>query len=310
MSDASERVKRYGKYNVTLTHTDKQLYDNPPLSKDDLFRHHERIAGVMLPHLKDRMLTMERYPDGIDREGFFHKRLPDYFPRWFARTAVDTEDGRQTVPVCNNPASLLYLVNQASLTQHVWLSRRDRPKTPDQMIFDLDPPRDDFEPVRRAALDCIDLLDELELPSYVKTTGSRGLHVTVPLRREHEFDEVRKFARNCARLLVMRKPDSYTLEQRISARGGRLYLDIQRNAYGQTAVAPYSLRAKPGAPVATPIAKTRLEDTNLHASYYTIANIFRYLAQVDDPWQGMKRKAKSLHKAHRKLTALLEKSDQ
>ena len=301
----NERSRRCGKYSVKLTHTDKKLYSRPALTKNDLFTYHEKIAERMLPHLKDRMLTMERYPDGIGEEGFFHKQFPDYFPGWFARTTVKTEDGDQSVPVCNNLASLLYLVNQGSLTQHLWLSRRDRIHKPDQLVFDLDPPGRDFEPVRRAALDCVALLDELELASYVKTTGSRGLHVIVPLRRNHGFDEARAFARDCARLMVKRAPDRYTLEQRIAKRGGRLYLDVQRNAYGQTLVAPYSPRPKPGAPVATPIAKDRLRDKSLHARSYTVNNIFRHLSRTEDPWRGMHRHGKDLRRARERLDRLL-----
>lgn len=306
----NEKTRHFGRYKVKLIHTDKKLYDNPAFTKNDLFHYHHRIAGLMLPHLKNRMLTMERYPDGIHKKGFFHRQLPDYFPDWFGRVTVKTEEGRQAVPVCNNLASLLYLVNQGSITQHVWLSKKDLADRPDQLIFDLDPPGKEFEPVRRAALDCLHLLDELDLVGYVKTTGSKGLHVTVPLRREHAFDEARKFARDCARLLVKRKPDSYTLEQRIDSRGGRLYLDVQRNAYGQTVVAPYSPRPVAGAPIATPIARTRLQDHSLHARSYTIKNIFRHLSGDNNPWKGMHRHAKNLKEANKQLQRLLREADQ
>ncbi len=252
---------------------------------------------------------MERYPDGIGEDGFIQKRLPDHFPRWFRHATVPTRDGEQSVPLCNNQASLIFLVGQASLTQHLWLSRIDRPRQPDQMIFDLDPPeglsaKAGFERVRRAARDCLTLFDELGLPTYLKTTGSRGLHLLVPLRREEDFDRVRAFARDCAERLEARFPERYTLEQRLNKRGGRLYLDIQRNAYGQTAVAPFSLRCKPGAPVATPIHRNKLDDPDLHSQRYRLDNLFRYLGQTENPWHDMRRRAGSLEPARRRLAQL------
>jgi len=286
--------RTFGRYRVDFTHLDKIFYPDDGLTKGDVIAYYEGIASRMLPHLKQRVLTMRRFPDGIAKEGFFQKNLPDHFPDWFTHTTVSTADGRQQVPVCNNLASLLYVANQGSLCQHVWLSRTDRPDHPDQMIFDLDPPEDDFASVRRAAEDCIALLDELVLPSYVKTTGSRGLHVCVPLRRREPFDEVRAFARDCARVLVARFPERYTIEQRIGKRGGRLYLDVQRNAFGQTVIAPYSLRALPGAPVATPVSRAALADKSLHARSFTLANLFDQPGRARDPWHDMRRRAHSL----------------
>jgi bifunctional non-homologous end joining protein LigD len=208
------------------------------------------------------------------------------------------------VPICSNLASLIYVANQASVTQHVWLSQIDRIHHPDQMIFDLDPPDDDFQAVRRAAQDCLELLDELSLPAGIKTTGSRGLHVVIPLRRQEDFDAVRAFARDCARVLVARHPENYTLEQRIDQREGRLYLDVQRNAYGQTAVAPFSLRALQGAPVATPIPRRLLDDPDLHSRAYTLDNIHRFIGQVGNPWHGLRRHACGLSPARKKLDRL------
>ncbi len=301
--------KQCGPYSVELGHSDKPLYPDDGWTKADIATFYEKVSHWMLPHLRDRPLTMERYPDGIGAEGFIQKAFPDYFPDWFRRARVDTSDGKQTVPLCNNQASLLYLVDQASLTQHVWLSRIDRPHHPDQMVFDLDPPdassaKAGFAAVRRAARDCLTLFDELELATYLKTTGSRGLHLVVPLRRQDDFDQVREFARACAEVLVERFPRRYTLEQRIDKRGGRLYLDIQRNAYGQTAVAPFSLRCKAGAPVATPIARSRLDDPDLHAQSYRLDNLSHYLGQTRNPWHHMRRRARGLEQARKRLAAL------
>jgi len=296
--------RTFGSYHVELSHRDKVFYTDTGLTKGDVIDYYEKVAEHLLPALRERPLTMERYPDGIDSEGFIQKSAPAYFPDWFRRADVETSDGSQTVPVCNNSASLVYLANQACLGYHVWLSRLDRPDTPDQMIFDLDPPGDDFEPVRTAARDCLELFDELSIPAYLKTTGSRGLHVVIPLQRKYAFDAVRKVASDCARLLLERHPDRYTMAQRKNKRRGRLYLDVQRNAYGQTAIAPYSLRAKPGAPVATPIPRAALDDPDLDSRRYNAQNLFRAISGRDDPWASMRRRARSLDSLSQRLDKL------
>ncbi|MBT2405235.1 hypothetical protein J7I97_22750 [Streptomyces sp. ISL-87] len=186
------------------------------------------------------------------------------------------------------------------MTPHRWLSRADRPDHPDRLVFDLDPPGDDFTAVREAARWTHELLEELELPSLLMTTGSRGVHVVVPLDRRMPFDEVRAFARDAAELLAARH-DHLTTEARKNARRGRLYLDVQRNAYAQTAVAPYAVRARPGAPVAAPVRWADLDDPDLTAWRWTLATVDRLLK--DDPWQDAPR-GRSLHSAGRRLAAL------
>ncbi len=298
--------QQFGSYEVELSNTDKVLFPDCGITKGEVIDYYREVSRLMLPWLRDRVVTMQRFPDGLGKEGFFQKQVPDYFPDWFTRRTVDVADGTQQVPVCDNLASLVYLANQASITQHVWLSRVERIHHPDQMVFDLDPPGEDFDTVRQAALDCLALLDELSLHAGVKTTGSRGLHVLVPLRRREDFDTVREFARDCARVLVARQPARYTLEQRKDRRGGRLYLDVQRNAYGQTAVAPFSLRAIAGAPVAAPIPREKLEDSRLHARSYTLRNIQRYWGEVGNPWRHLRRRARTLAGARKTLDALLQ----
>ena len=298
-------LKRFGPYTVELKNLDKVMYPESGFTKDDVIGYYQKVGNLMTPWLSDRVLTMQRFPDGIGKQGFFQKNFPDHFPSWFTHRTVEVSDGKQQVPVCNNLASLVYIANQGSITQHVWLSRLSRIHHPDQMIFDLDPPDDDFEVVRRAALDCLEVLDALSLPAGVKTTGSRGLHIVTPLRRQEHFDTVREFARDCARLMVARHPDRYTLEQRIDRRDGKLYLDVQRNAYGQTAVAPYSLRAREDAPVATPIPRRALDNPDLHSRSYTLESIHRYLAQSGNPWQDLRRRSCGLTPARKKLDRML-----
>lgn len=275
----------FGRYSVETSSEYKMFFSDAGITKGDLLEYYRNIAGVMIPHMKNRPLMMQRFPDGIDGDTFYQKDIPDYFPDWMDRMEVSKEDGTVTHALCNNAASLVYMANQAAITFHIWLSLADRLHKPDRMIFDLDPGDDDFGKVREAALLLRDFLDELKLNSFVMTTGSRGVHVVVPLIRKNDFDGVRKIARNIAASLAEKHPDELTVEQRIKNRKGRLFLDTNRNAYAQTAVAPYSVRAKSPAPVAAPLHWRELEKGKVNARSFTIRNIFRRLGQIDDPWR-------------------------
>jgi bifunctional non-homologous end joining protein LigD len=250
----------------------------------------------MLPYLRDRPVTLHRYPDGIDGDGFYQQQRPEHLPDWVSGAELPRRGGGSVVhPVIDGVAPLAAVVNTGAITLHLWLSRIDRPEHPDQMVFDLDPPSDDgFGEVVFGARTLHELLDELELPSMVKTTGSRGLHVVVPLQRRHDFDQVRDVANRVAELAARRHPDRLTTAQRKDRRGGRLYLDIQRNAYGQHAVAPYSVRALPGAPVAAPLQWSEIDDPELTPRRWAVGNIFRRLGQREDPWRGAWSRARSL----------------
>lgn len=184
---------------------------------------------------------------------------------------------------------------------HRRLSKAAHPDHPDRLVFDLDPPGRDFTPVRDAARRLHELLDALELPSLAMTTGSRGVHVVVPLDRKASFDEVRAFARDLAELLTSRHPDQLTTAPRKQARRGRLYLDVQRNAYAQTAVVPYTVRARPGAPVAAPLSWDDLDEPDLDARRWTLTDADRFLKE--NPWADAPR-ARSLSTAVRRLAAL------
>lgn len=297
---------RVGAYVIEVTHPDKVLFPGArPLTKRDLVEYYRRIALTMLPHLTGRPIVMQRFPDGIEGEGFFHKDIPDYFPEWIDRVTLPKKDGTVTHVVCNNAATLVYLASQACITPHVWLSRADRPRHPDRLIFDLDPPADDFAPVRRAARLVGSLLSDLGLTTYVMTTGSRGAYVVVPLDRRADFDVVRAFARAAAALLVRRHPRELTMEPRVADRGGRLYLDTGRNAYAQSAAPPYAVRARPRAPVATPITWRELDRPSLDARSYRVDNLFRRLARAGDRWRSITRRGQSLTKAQAELLKLV-----
>jgi bifunctional non-homologous end joining protein LigD len=294
---------RVGRRTVEVSNAGKVLYPGEGITKGDLVDHYRRVAGRMLPHLRGRPVAMERYPDGIGGERIFQKDVPGYFPGWVDRVKVHKEGGTLQQVVCDQAATLVYLANQACITPHVFLSRTDRLDHPDQLIFDLDPSGDDFESARRAALALRALLEELELPSFPKTTGGKGVHVTVPLDRRADFDTVRRFARRVAAVLAGRQPDRLTTEQHKQRREGRLYLDVMRNAYAQTAVPPYAVRARPGATVATPLDWSEVEERSLRPSAFTIGSISARMEDAD-PWKDLRRRARSLTRARGRLDAL------
>lgn len=292
-----ERI-RAGRRSVELSRPDKVLFPGAGLTKADLADYYRRIADRILPFLRDRPISMHRFPDGITSGGFYHKRAPDSFPGWVDRVRVKVkDDGSQQQVAVNRAATLVFLADQACITPHPWLSRADRLDTPDRAVFDLDPPGGDFGAVRRAARLLRAVLQDAGLAAYVMATGSRGLHVVVPLRREHGFDVVRRIARRIARAAARRHPDELTVEQRKEKRKGRILVDYLRNAYGQTSVPPYAARARGGAPVAAPLDWDEVADAALAPDKYRVANIFRRLAHKDDPWQGFARHARSLDQA-------------
>lgn len=296
---------------IDLSHPDKQMFpiewSDDPVTKADLVDYYRRIASVMVPHLRDRPLVMTRYPDGIAGHGFYQKDVPDYFPDWIRRAEMPREQGGTvTHVVCDDEATLAYLATQACITPHIWPSRADDPYRPDRLVFDLDPSQPGFDPVRFAARALRSLLGKLDLVPFVQTTGSSGLHVVVPIEPEQSFDEVRELARAVAHRLVTDSPRVLTEEQRKAKRGGRVYVDIMRNAYAQSYVAPYALRSLQGAPVATPLDWVELNDGKLGPQSYNLRNIFRRLGQRDDPWDRMDDHARPLANARRKLAHLAD----
>lgn len=299
MSRSKALAMEVGDREVEVSSPEKVLFPEDGITKADLAEYYARVADTMLPHMAGRPISMQRFPDGIDGEAFYQKDAPDYFPDWIRTTRVKKEGGSLDMVIAEEPATLVYLASQACITPHVWLSRADRPDHPDRLIFDLDPPEGDFAPVRTAARRVRKLIEDTGLTPFLMTTGSKGVHVTVPLDRSAGFDEVRAFARRCAELLAARHPAELTVEQRKAKRGDRVYLDTMRNAYAQTGVPPYAVRARPGAPVATPIGWSELG--RVEPDSYTICNLFRRLARKEDPWAGIDRKAGAVGRASKRL---------
>ncbi|MFG3546124.1 non-homologous end-joining DNA ligase [Streptomyces sp. NPDC047725] len=309
MTQDAVRTVRAGRRTVEVHRPGKVMFPagNGPsgdgeYTKGDLVDYYRAVAPFMLPHLRGRPLMLERHPDGVGGPRFMQKNTPGHYPDWIPRVEVGKEGGTVRHTVCDDTATLLHLADQAALTLHRWLSRTGDLERPDRMVFDLDPSGDDFARVREAAGLLGALLDELELPSMLMTTGSRGLHVIVPLRPRQDFDEVRQFARDVADTLVAAHPGRLTTAARKKDRGDRLYLDVQRNAYAQTAVAPFTVRALPGAPVATPVSWDQLDDPALHARRWTVADAVEQARTR--PWAGITGRARALGPARRRLDAL------
>ena len=292
---------------VEITHPDKLLFPGEGISKADLASYYERVSEWMLPHISFRPVSMQRFPDGIEGKGFFHKDVPGYFPSWIRRVEVPKSGGTVThMFVCDSEA-LVYLVGQNTITPHVWLSRADRVWQPDRMVIDLDPPPgSDFNAVRRAARHSGELLRELGFSPFAQVTGSKGIHVWTPLRRRAGHDEVRAFAGDLARVLAARHPDELTTEWRKDKREGRILVDTARNTYAQTAVPPYAVRPRPGAPVATPIDWDELSDSKLRSDRWTVKNVLRRLGAKGDPWADISSYARGISRARRRVESMLD----
>ena len=289
----SEALK-VGRRAVPVTHPDKLLFPRAGVTKLDLARHYERVAPLMLPHLAGRPLALQAYPQGIDGHGFFMKAVPGHFPDWIQRATVAKRGGTVTHVVAEDAATLVYLAGQNVITLHSWLSRADEPRRPDRLILDFDPSGGGFADVRAAAREAGERLRDAGLVPYAMVTGSRGVHVVCPLRRGAGFEEVHRFARALAEEMVADDPRRLTLEWRKADRGDKIYVDVNRNAYAQHGVTPYTLRSRPKAPVAVPLHWDELSDGRLRPDRWTVANVGERVEAEGDPWKGMGRRARAL----------------
>jgi bifunctional non-homologous end joining protein LigD len=293
---------------VQVSHAEKVLFPDDGITKGELVGYYRAVAPRMLPLISGRPVTMQRFPDGIGRGGFLQKQIGRHFPDWIERVTAPNRRTRQatardevTYVVCRHADDLAYLANQGCLTPHVWLSRAPDIHRPDQMVFDLDPASEDLGVLRAAAGAVRGLLEELGLASFLKSSGSRGLHVVVPLVPAADTDTVKIFSIAVAEALAARHPDDFTTEGRIANRHGRLYLDIGRNGYAQTMAAPYAVRALPGAPVSMPLDWSELD--GWAPGRHVLRTVAERLA-APDPWAGMDAAAGRLDQAGPRLAEL------
>src|SRR5215208_418136 len=262
---------------VHITHPEKVLFppagDNAAITKGDLAAYYDAVAPVMVPHVRARPITMERYHRGITAPGFFQKDVSKGFPAWLERVEVPKKGGTVHHPIVTDARSLLWLANQNCITPHVWTSRAPDLYHPDICVFDLDPSEEDADVLRGAALKLRALLDELGLPSWVKTSGSKGFHIVVPLDGKSGFDEVSRFADAAGRILVERDPAHLTREFHKVDRGHRILVDTGRNRYSATFAAAYAVRARPGAPVSAPCTWDEVERGAVDPRSFTLLNV-------------------------------------
>ena len=278
------------------------LFPDDGITKGELAAYYETIAPLMLPHVRARPVTMERYHRGIGMPGFFQKDVARGFPAWLERAEVPKKGGTVHHPLVMDVRSLVWLANQNSITPHVWTSRVPDLYHPDVCVFDLDPSRSDEPDVLCAsALALRDLLEELDLPSWVKTSGSKGFHIVVPLDGTSDFGEVGRFAHAAGEKLVSRDPERLTQEFSKADRGGRILVDTGRNGYSATFAACYAVRAKPGAPVSAPCTWQEIERREVGPRTFRLRSMAERVAGVGDLWSDMPGRACSLQRAMARL---------
>ena len=288
-----------------ITHPEKVLFPDDGITKGELAAYYEAIAPIMLPHISARPITMERYPAGIGKKGFWQKDVSKGFPPWLERIAVPKKDGTVHHPLVGDTRSLLWVTNQNTITQHVWTSRAPNLYYPDVCVFDLDPSKED-EPdeLRAAALALRDLLKELGLVTWVKTSGSKGFHILVSLDGSARMGEVARFAHAVGALLVARQPERFTQEFSKVDRGGRILVDTGRNGYSATFAAAYTVRAKPGAPISAPCTWAEVERGDILPRTFTLRTMADRVATVGDLWSDLHKRGSSLRQPIERLKKL------
>lgn len=254
----------------------------------------------MVRHMRDRPVAMQVFPGGIEAEGIYIKNRPKHFPEWIPSVDAAKRGSSVRHVLVRETAALVYLVGQNVITPHVWTSRADHLREPDRIVFDFDPTTNKFGEVRAAARAAGELLRSLGLAPHAMVTGSRGIHVTVPIKRA-PFDEAFEFAKAVAVRLADEHPKTLTTEFHKAKRGQRIFVDVLRNRYAQHAVPPYAVRPRPRAPVAAPLHWEELDDSKLKPDRWTIASLPKRLDAEGDAWHGMSGRARAIGPALRKL---------
>lgn len=294
----------FGDIRVALTNTDRIVFPDVGITKRDVIDYYAAVADLMVPELRDRALSMERFTKSIEGGGFMQKHAQKHYPAWIERAELGTKTVVE-YPICNSQAALVYFANQGGIAFHIWTSHAARPHQPDEIVFDLDPPDDQsFDMVRQVARILHDLLDEISVPAFVKTTGSKGLHVVVPTDGKSTYDEVRELVSGITKVVCDRYPELVTTEFYKKDRKGRLFFDTGRNVEGATFVAPYSLRPRPGAPISVPLSWNELDDPTLKPNGIRLRDFRARRDATGDPWFGLRKHPASVKKALATLTRL------
>ncbi|HEU4577668.1 MAG TPA: non-homologous end-joining DNA ligase [Polyangiaceae bacterium] len=294
---------------VVISHPEKLLFPADGISKGELAAYYQAIAPLMLPHLAGRPVTMERFPAGIERKGFLQKNVVSGFPGWLKRVEVPHKQGPVHYPLIDDVRSLAWLANQNCITPHVWCSRHPTLDHPDLCVLDLDPSREDPDELRSAALAVRALLEELNLPSWVKTSGSKGFHIVVPLEPATRYEELWRFAHGVGALLAQRHPALLTQEFLKTERAGRILIDTGRSGPGATFAAAYAVRPRPGAPVSAPCTWPEIESGAALPQSFTLRGMASRAQQLGDPWAQLHSQPCSLVAPLQRLEALLSPED-
>jgi bifunctional non-homologous end joining protein LigD len=291
---------------IRLTSPDKLLYPEQGIAKLELADYYRSIADWMLPHLIDRPLVLVRCPDGLEKGCFYQKHPAAGSPKTLRQVMIREDRKTEPYVVVDDVKGLMSLAQIGALEVHAWGSRIDKLERPDRLIFDLDPdPAVPWSTVVAAARQVRELLQELGLESFLKTTGGKGLHLVVPIERRHTWDEAKPFCKNVAELIVTADPDRYTANMSLAARKGKIYVDYLRNGRGATAIVPYSTRARPGAPVSTPLAWEEL-NARIRSDQFDVRNVSKRLASLKrDPWESIRSTRQSLTRPLAKIRELI-----
>jgi bifunctional non-homologous end joining protein LigD len=290
----SSKIIKVDGHEIEISHLDKMLFPKSTITKGDIVSYYEDLSSLIVPLYENHALTMVRCPEGIQGQQFIQKNVPPYFPKWIDTYTVTSEERKTKYALVNNKSTLLYLVNQACISFHLSLSKIDKFHYPSYLIFDLDPSIDDLQLLKSVVMWTKDLLDNLGLPSFLQTTGSKGFHIYVPIKRDVTFETSHAFVRECADHLAREHPNEITIEFHKSKRGKKVLVDHGRNSYGFNNIAPYSLRPIENAPLATPIHWDELENKELHPQSYNLKNIRERLKTVENPWKDLFSQAVSL----------------
>jgi bifunctional non-homologous end joining protein LigD len=308
-----DKPRRNGKATGVITHPEKVLFPDSGVTKGELCAYYEAIAPSMIPHIRGRPITMERFPAGIGKKGFIQKDVSKGFPDWLERVEIEKRGDKAGeavhYPLVGDARSLVWLANQNSITPHVWISRVPKLDQPDLCVFDLDPSTEDPESLRTAALAVRELLDEFRLPSYVKTSGSKGFHILIPLDGEGDAESVWRFAHGAGAVLVKRLPDILTQEFIRADRGDRIFVDTGRNVPGATFAAVYAVRAKPGAPISAPCTWAEVEGGTVGPRTFTLRTMAARIREVGELWSDLDARRCSLREATAKLRTMLTDAD-
>lgn len=301
-----ERTQPLPRREVIVTNPDKVFFPEKGLTKDDLVRYYERVAQWMLPYLRNRPLVLTRFPDGIYGKSFYQRDAPDFVPDWVKRTSLwtQTEDRDINYFMVDDVPALKYLANMGAIPVHVWHSRIDSLERPDWCVLDLDPKEAPFKDVIEVAREIRDLLEEIELPGYLKTSGASGLHILLPMARHLTHDQSRSFAELLARVIVSRRPDICTVVRAVRKRSSKVYIDYLQNRHGQLIAAPFSARAEAAASVSMPVKWSELNGRLKNANYH-IENALRRLRRVGDPMRDLLTDEPDLERALARLAKLV-----